>query len=939
MNGHWGMSIHQYSCKNQKEAVLMRRILLVLMALVVGLSSVGLAQFFPPGLKWYTIETEHFSVTYHEGAEDAALQTAKASEEAWEYWTEKLQYAPGEKIEVVIVDLTDGPNGFANLVPNNQFVDFTSGAGFASGFSNSEAPTWEDLVGFHEYGHIADLDFVSGLSKTLRGVFGRIIVPGIAEPTLLIEGIPTYGEYEYRGASRANDARNAMMLRTMMLENNYPDYQEASFYYQRDQWPPVGSISHDVGPWFIRYLEDTYGTDTYRQLKVAQTSDPVWALGSLAALATGGQIAVSGDFNSVYKQVTGKSGDELWDEFQVWVENQFSEQVQNITEAGITPSRQLTDSGYSTGGTFVGAAPTWSPDGEWVYYNHNSPQRAGGIRRVRADGTGDEPVIQGAANWNMLQDGSGAIFTRGGPYEKFYGRNDLYHYDFETGKQTRLTEGARPTSIGVSPDGNTVVYARQNWGSAPPSLDMFDRTTGEITEIQTFPEDFQIENMSLSPDGNTIALSVYQNGGYSNVYTLPVGGGELTAITQNKATDMHPFWSPDGEYLMWSSDRTEVHNIYAHDVNGGQNYQVTNMLTGAFAPRVSPDGTQLLFTSYSSNGYDAHVMDIDRDAWTPVTLDTETIPEWEGYPSMDDYEVHEYSPVQSLMPKLWVPVYAGTQVGINTFSMDALFAQNYNVTVGWDLEAQAPYGDFFYSTTAFLPTVAVFGGMQSAGYYGGANLGYPLVVQNGLNINVSTGYQRSMFGQLSETFSANMNLNSNRSFDLFADNFNLSVSGMLNVIEGLDAPIQRVVASFAENIRIPVEIPNGVSLRFTAGWSDAPAPEMGYALGRGQFGLRGFIDPGQAGQLAAAGSAQYNFRITPIETGLGLWPVFFDDLGGSVFVDAGMAGSELDLDNVKMSFGFELNLSVALSYFGGPTFKIGIAQGIGEEAPQIYFGI
>lgn len=917
---------------------MLQRISSVLL-LLIFIASVGAsAQFFDPALKWYTIETPHFRVVYHEGAEGQAQKTAEASEEAWVYWTEKLGYAPSGKVEVVVVDLTDGPNGFANLVPNNQYVDFTSYAGFATGFANSEVESWEDLLAFHEYGHIADLDFVSGLSETLRGIFGRAVVPGTSEPTLLVEGIPTYGEYEYRGASRANDSRNAMMLRAMMLENNYPDPDDASFYYQRDQWPPVGSISHDIGPWFIRYLEETYGTDTYRKIKVAQTSHPMWAVGSLLGGAlTGGFGGFTGDFDDVYEAATGKRSPELWSEFKLWVNEQFSEQVIQIQEVGLTTSRQLTNHGYFTGGNNAATGATWSPDGEWIYYGRFAPGVAGGVRRVHPDGTHDEPVLAGAANFNVLPDGSGAIFTRGDTYKKFYARNDLYHYDFETEKVTRLTEGERPFSLAVAPDGNSVVYARYNWGDQTPSLSRLDLESGEVTEIQSFPGNTTIEQMSLSPDGQTIAVSVYKRGGYSDIYTIPAAGGELTPITQDRATDGQPSWSGDGQYLYFSSDRTGVTNAYAYDVNANQGYQISNVLTGAYTPRPSPDGTQFAFSGYSADGYDIHLMDIDRDNWTPVTFEHDTIPDWAGFP-VTDYEVHPYDPMPSLMPKLWLPVFGENQIGINTFSQDALFSQFYNFSGGWNWEAQQPFFDLFYTTADFLPTIAVFGGMNPGGYYAGGNANYPLVATNSLNMNISAGYQRADFGTLSQTYTGTWTMGAGSGFDLFAQQHNLSVSAMMTMIDGLGT-VNKVITNFQENIKLPVTTPTFLSVSFAGGWSDAAQPQMGFGIGgpQGTFAIRGFAGGAQAGKLAAAGTLQFNHRIASIEQGIGLWPVFFDDINGSLFIDAGVAGDELGMEGMKVGFGAELTLTMNfLSYFGGPGLSIGVAQGVGEAKPQIY---
>jgi Tol biopolymer transport system component len=897
------------------------------------LSTMAWAQFVDPALKWKTIETPHFSVHFHEGAEGQAQLTAQVAEEAYEWWGEKLDYRPTDKIFVVIIDATDGPNGFANLAPNLSFVDFTSFAGFATGFANSESDSWEEVVGFHEYGHLADLDYVSGLSETFRKIFGRTVLPGVQEPTLLVEGIPTYGEYLARGKSRANEPRVGMMLRAMLLENNFPSYQESSFYYNRAEWPFVGSISHDIGPWFIRYLEDTYGEETYKELKKTQTSDPLWAIGSLISV---NQFAsVSGDFNSVYESVTGKKADVLWTEFKAWLRTQFNEQIQDIEARGITPSRQLSQNSFFSGNS------RWSPDGEWVYYTHFSPGGFGGIRRIHPDGTADEAVVSGGfGDFHVTADNSKLIYSKAGVEDKFYQRRDLYSYDLETGEETRLTTGERPFSIAITPDGNSVIYSRYNWGDQTPSIARVDINTGAVTTIKEFTPDYAVEAMTLSPDGSTVAMSIYRRGGYSDIYTMPATGGDLTAVTQDRATDTAPRYTPDGEFLMFSADRNEVYNLYAYRVSNGDLFQVSNMLTGAQAPNISPAGDQqIAFTGYSSKGYDVHLMRYEPEIWTKVTNEKDTIPEWEGFPTTD-YEVVDYSPIPALMPKLWNPIISSSQIGASSFSGDALFKHFWNASGGFDFGAGAPFFNFGYFFSS-APSFGINAGINANGNFVGVNVGYPLIVSAGHNQNVSAGYQRADFGDVSQTFSGTWAVNDVKGLDRSGRTTNFSLTGSLTQIAEIGS-VQKAVGNLRNTFVLPFEGGHSLNLRFVGGWSNAETPELGFSVGgsQGQFMVRGIPSSVAAGQMAFSTSVEYRFPIATIEKGLGLWPIFIDDLAGDIFIDVAYAGLDPTpkyFEDLHIGYGFEARLSMNLmSYFGGPVFRFGVAQGLGQSSPELY---
>ncbi len=910
---------------------MLTRIATLTLALLLGLGALGEAQLADPSVKWYTFETEHFRVTYHEGTAGMAQLTAQAAEASYDWWAEKLGYAPEDTVEIVVVDTQDGPNGFANLTPNPQFVNFTAFAGFAGGFANSEAQSWEDLVTFHEYGHIVDLDFVQGLSKTLRDVFGRIVMPGFAEPTLFIEGIPTYGEFLYRGASRANEPRVAMMLRTMLLEHSFPTYQEASFYYDRDAWPAPGSISHDIGPWFMRFLEEDYGEDAFKRIKEAMVTDPLWAFGSLSMAVL--PVPLSGDFNAILERVVGKPLDALWAEFQDWTAETFAAQIREIEAQGLTVGRRLTDHGFFN----VGSA--WDPDGAWIYYSHGSVERVGGLRRVRADGSDDQALTDGGGNPSVAPDGSFVLYQKGDVRQHVYVRNDLYRYDVESGRQTRLTRGERVLQAVVTPDGEAAIYARYNWGERTPSLHRIELASGEVTDIQDFPLDAAIENLALSPDGATLALSIWRRGGYQDLYTLPADGGELNPLTQDRATDYQPAWSPDGRYVLFSSDRTGVYNLYAYDVSAGELYQVSNVLTGALDPQVSPDGSTIGYTGYSARGYDLHRMPYDPEAWTPVGFSLEEIPAWEGFP--DAYgPVTAYDPTPSLLPKLWYPVLGDNQAGAGTFGQDALFEQFYRVSGGWNWQANQPFFDLFYNNTTLDLGFSLNAGVNPAGYYAGANANHPLVSSVSHSQQLSAGYQRRDFGQLSQTVTAGWSMSAFRGLDLFTDQFSLSLSGSMNAIEGGE-PVHKVVTSLSETLSLPVVGDHALSARLTGGWSDAGQAERGYAIGgtAGRFAVRGFERGVGAGRLAAAASLAYDFPLLQIERGVSLWPLFFDDLEGSLFLDAGMAGEELSTSEARVGVGVELRLGVLLSYFGGPVVTLGVAQGVGAQSPQVYFNV
>ena len=97
-------------------------------------------------------------------------------------------------------------------------------------------------------------------------------------------------------------------------------------------------------------------------------------------------------------------------------------------------------------------------------------------------------------------------------------------------------------------------------------------------------------SLDLSPDGATIAFDLL-----GDLYTIPAEGGQATRLTSGMAYDIQPRFSPDGETLVFVSDRSGDHNVWTIPVSGGEPTQVSKGIGSRFvSPEWMPDGKYII---------------------------------------------------------------------------------------------------------------------------------------------------------------------------------------------------------------------------------------------------------------------------------------------------------------------------------------------------------
>lgn len=583
-----------------------------------------------PDLQFRTIETEHFVIHYHVGEEAVADRTAMLAERAYSRLTLELGHAPALRTHILITDSTDSSNGFANAVPFPRIRLFAAAPDTLSVLGNYD--DWLDILVTHEFVHVVHIDTVHGLPRLLNailgfGTLGKVLGPNIVQPRWIIEGVATMYESELGSQGRHRSALFDMFMRMAVLDGRFQGLDQIN---SGARVFPFGSSVYLYGLHMMHYLALHYGRD-----KLAELSHIY------------GARVVPWGINRALKDVIGIDFDQLEAEYQLHLERRFYAQARQIRARGLRQGRRLT---FTSGSGSSGAHtryPVWGPGDEWIYFYDDTGHKQAGIRRVRPEGSriregygiggqGKSPDIERIID---VEDSSRPsfigpnedqiVFDMVGVHDVRYRFSDLYRWKAPDRRgREQLTFGMRARAPDVSPDGRRVVFVRNDSGQSRVALLSLD--TLEVEELAPLEGVQQSYDPDWHPSGTKFAYAAWRAGGWRDIYVYDLETQTHTRVTADRAQDNSPEWSPDGRWLLFSSDRSGVYNIYAWDTQEQELRQVSNVLGGAFEPGLSHDGERLAYVGYSSMGYDLWAMDFDPERFlTPPPAITD-------WPTADD---------------------------------------------------------------------------------------------------------------------------------------------------------------------------------------------------------------------------------------------------------------------------------------------------------------
>ncbi|HET9426257.1 MAG TPA: hypothetical protein VFO55_12890 [Gemmatimonadaceae bacterium] len=514
------------------------RVRLLLISLALAAHTRGMAAQYQARtwLAWRTVETSRFSLHFPAELEAWARLVGGKLEGVDTTVSRLVGFSPDQKIPVVIDDPFGIPNGSAW-----PFIDKPALVLWASPPTPREDVgtfvSWADMLATHEFAHLAHLlRPTRNRWQALLGKLAPVELGPISRkaPRWLIEGYATYIEGVVTKSGRPNGVWRPAILRQWAIEGALPTYS------QLDRMGGMygGEFAYLAGSAFIEWLVARRGEASLVDLwrRMSATTDR--------------------GFVEAFAGVYGEAPDVLYGRFTAELTTAAKMAESAMRQAGADTGRTIQHLARETGD------PAISIDGGRVVLMLASATKPGRVviwstvaepdttsaraaQRLRERDSLDVPpyrpfppprkalaTLHAVGNQSYLdprffRDGRVLVWRNSAVGNGAF-KPDLYAWDPQRDRVTRLTRGANLRQGDPSPDGTSIAATRCTAGRC--DLVVADVRSGATRDLAIGNDTRSYYRPRFSADGATILVGAH-DGGFWRVAAVRVADGALRFIT------------------------------------------------------------------------------------------------------------------------------------------------------------------------------------------------------------------------------------------------------------------------------------------------------------------------------------------------------------------------------------------------------------------------
>jgi hypothetical protein len=869
--------------------------------------------FVDPGLRWRTLQTEHFAVHFAEQHRAQARRVAGTAERLLPVVSGLLRWQPASRIELVVLDSADFANGLASPLPFNYAMVFLSPPDDGELLQSRE---WLELVLTHELFHVVHLDMARNAPLGLQRVFGRVpfFFPNVFQPRWITEGLAVQAESDpARGYGRLGQAHFEGMMRAEAGRGFRPlaeiNADGRGFPLNRD---------YLYGAYFFAFLEERYGQPALAQF-IESYSDNV----------------IPFRIHSNPLTATGKNMDQLWGEYEAWLKRRFPGQAGEVREGEVLAR------GWSL------TSPALAADGTRWY--------------VRADGYTRPKLVRqppgGAAETlRSLEQDARLAASPGGRLllaQPEICRNYNYYYDLHRvaadGAAERLTECGRYRLAAPLDDGRIVAVQLEGGAAQVVVLG------GEVLYRAAAGESVT----GVAAKGSRVVITTLRDERWS---LIEVREGKAEVLLSDAALKHSPRLG-DGDEIFFIADYGKVFNAWSLRPGG----RLARWTQAAHGVREisAPYRGELLLTTIEADGdalrlYRLPDRPLEERGLPAVAASSPAVA------SAVEGTERSYSPWRSLAPRSWLPLIelaeGAVKLGVTTFGQDALGLHYYVVTPQFEFTQQEALGSLVYlydgrhgllaeRTMTVRETVddeiqayTIDEGVQwistwrylalNRRFYWGLGgalereslqraSGATLVQQDERVLGLVAGLDTRRIHWLSEGPSQGLQV---RLFAETSHGLHAAFSGdVYRVDSRLHLPLGKTVLSLRWNEAWgePDAEP------FQLGGSETDLPTLLPILNQRDFALRGYGsgEPSLTGQRARIVTLEWRVPLADVDRHGMVPPLGLNRLSANLFYDVGDAWARNAEPDYHRGYGIELMSEIRFGYLFGANFRLGLAKG------------